>query len=167
LINEFGDPVGAKLTRWVTYSHYLDDGPLADPNEHFLPEVWVIERKKSQNRIFVEFELSAAMDQQGRQLPGRQVLRDACILRYRTHIPGTSPPEFAYNQTDMGCPWAGTGTDPLNPEGPYFTRVGESTPNPANDLCGKKLEDCKKRFNLTTAILPFAGFPGVSRVKVE
>ncbi len=166
IIKQFGDPVGAKLTRWVTYSHYLDDGPLADPNEHYLPEIWVVERKKVQNRLFVEFELSAAMDQQGRKLPGRQVIRDACVLRYRTHVPGVTPPTFTYNETDMACPWAGDGTDPNNPEGPYYTRTGATTANAAEDLCGKKLKDCKLRFG-ASAVLPFGGFPGVSRIKVE
>ncbi len=270
VINQFGDPVGAKLTRWITYSHYLDDGELADPNEHYIPEIWLVERKKSQNRIFVEFELSAAVDQQGRNLPGRQILRDACVLRYRQYVPGTNPPEFVYNQTDMGCPWAGhpkatvlvdvvtegssspavseqqkitvpanvtqgtfrlewgeSVTDPIaynespanfstlvaqilggnfsisysgiNPlqnggitinfsgslanqnvakivahsdivedtEGPFFTATGQATSDPAQDKCGKRIPDCKLRFSLTDRILPFAGFPGVSRIKVE
>lgn len=273
IISEFGDPVGSKLTRWVTYSHYLDDGPLADPNEHYLPEIWVVERKKVQNRLFVEFELSAAMDQQGRKLPGRQVIRDACILRYRTPIPGRAPPQtlFEYNQTDMGCPWAGqprgqvtvqtvvpggpsvneqqritvgtkvtqgtftlrwggistasiaynashgtiyaallavlgvnfsmssSGSNPLQnggvlvifasaygnadveaivaypnenlieatTEGPFFLKTGKSTGDYMLDQCGKKLSDCKSRFNLRDRILPFGGFPGISRIKVE
>lgn len=166
IIQEFGDPVGSKLTRWVTYSDYLDDGPLADPNEHYLPEIWVVERKKVQNRLFVEFELSAAMDQQGRKLPGRQVLRDACVLRYRTNIPVRTPPTFSYNTTDQACPWAGDGEDPANPEGPYYTKAGVVTANAAEDMCGKKLSDCKLRFG-AAAVLPFGGFPGVSRVKVE
>lgn len=166
IIKQFGDPVGAKLTRWVTYSHYLDDGPLADPDEHYLPEIWVIERKKVQNRLFVEFELSAAMDQQGRKLPGRQIIRDACVLRYRTNIPVRTPPTFEYNTTDMACPWAGDGLDPANPEGPYYTRTGTTTANSAEDMCGKKLSDCKLRFG-ESAVLPFGGFPGVSRIKVE
>jgi lambda family phage minor tail protein L len=170
IINEFGDPVGAKITRWVTYSDYLDDGATPDPNEHFLPEIWFVERKKAQNRVFIEFELSAAMDQAGRLLPGRQVLRDACNLRYRSYLglsESTGKPTFRYNETDMGCPWTGTNTDTNNPEGPYIDHTGTVVANPALDVCGKKLSDCKARFNLTTKILPFGGFPGVNRIKVE
>lgn len=162
IINEFGDPIGAKVTRWVTFSDYLDGESQADPNQHFLPEIYFIERKVSQNKIFVEFELSASMDQEGRQLPARQILRDACTLRYRVYNSTTG----LFDYTEATCPWAGSDQIQGGTEGPFFTAAGVTTPTPSLDRCGKKLSDCKLRFQPLGIDLPFGGFPGVGRTRI-
>jgi lambda family phage minor tail protein L len=161
--SEFGDIIGATLTRWKTYEHYLDGGASADPNQHYPKEIWLIERKKNQNKVFVEFELSASIDQEGRLLPGRQILRDACTHRYRVWDATTNSFDYA-NAT---CPWAGSDSLPGGAEDPYFTEVGARTGDPASDVCGKKLTDCKLRFmhQFKKVDLPFRGFPSVSRIR--
>lgn len=150
IINSLGDPLGAKITRWVTFEQYLDTGETPSANDYIDPQIFYIERKVNQNRVFVEFELSSAMDQHGRELPKRQVLRDTCPLVYRKYNSTTA--EFDY--TKATCPYAGT---------QYYKANGDSTTNPALDVCGKRLLECKKRFGDNP--LPFGGFPAVSRIR--
>jgi lambda family phage minor tail protein L len=157
IINSLGDPLGATVTRWVTFSDFLDDGATPDPNIHFLPHIFVIERKVSQTKISVEFELSAAIDAEGIQLPFRQVLRDVCTHRYRQWN-GSS-----FDYTDATCPYAGSDLMEGGTETPYFEANGDTTTDPAKDVCGKKLSDCKLHFPGQN--LPFWGFPGVARIR--
>lgn len=147
---EYGDLLGASLLRIRTFRKFLDGQPDADPNAHFPLDLYRIERKVSQNKLFVEWELSAAMDQEGRMLPGRQVLRDACTHRYRRWTGG------AWDYTRATCPYAGTG---------LFTATGDPAPSAAQDMCGKRLEDCKKRFG-SDGVLPTRSFPGVARLRM-
>lgn len=150
IINSLGDPLRAKVTRWVTFEQYLDTGSTPSANDYIDPQVFYVERKVNQNRVFVEFELASAMDQQGRQLPKRQVLRDMCPLVYRKYNSTTA--EFDYSQAT--CPYAGNA---------FYKHNGDSTTNPALDVCGKRLLECKKRFGNNP--LPFGGFPAVSRIR--
>ena len=46
----------------------------------------------------------------------------------------------------------------------YFTSGNFNTPNPYEDVCNKRVSGCHARFN--GWVLPFGGFPGVSRVRV-
>jgi len=150
IINDIGDPIGAKITRWVTFSDYLDDGATPSADEHLDPQIFYIERKSLQTRVFVEFQLASAMDHEGRMLPKRQVLRDTCPLIYRAFNPETG--EFDYSKAT--CPYAGTS---------YFKANGDSTGDASQDLCGKRLVECRKRFG--NQPLPFGGFPAVSRIR--
>lgn len=150
IINDIGDPIGAKVTRWVTFSDYLDDGPDPSPDEHFDPQIFYVERKTIENRVFVEFQLASAMDHEGRKLPKRQIIRDTCPLIYRAFDPETG--QFDY--TKATCPYAGTS---------YFKANGDSTGDASQDICGKRLVECRKRFG--SSPLPFGGFPAVSRVR--
>lgn len=150
IINDIGDPIGAKITRWVTFSDFLDDGPTPSPDEHFPPQVFFIEQKTAQTKLFIEFLLSSAMDHDGRKLPKRQIIRDTCPLIYRTFDPDTG--EFDYSKAT--CPYAGT---------QLFKANGATTNDPTQDLCGKRLGECRKRFG--SEPLPFGGFPAVSRLR--
>ncbi len=164
LISEFGDPLGAKVTRWLTFSEFLDGGAYADENQHFIPQIFVVERKKTQNAVMVEFELSASIDQEGRMLPGRQIVRNYCGHRYRRWDAATG--QFDY--VDATCPYAGSDSveGGAGPETPYFDATGTPVAEnqPEKDTCGKKLSDCKLRFG-RNAELPFRGFPGVGRIR--
>lgn len=160
MLNEFGDPLGCKVTRWVTGASFLDNGSTPDPDQHNAPEIYVVERKKAQNEIHVEFELSAAIDQAGRQIPGRQVVRNYCSHRYRRW--DATAGEFVY--TNATCPYAGSDSLPGGTESPYFEQDGDPTDDPSLDSCGKQLSDCKLRFG-PTAALPFRGFPGAGRIR--
>tara|TARA_R110000824_G_scaffold153814_2_gene325550 strand:- start:618 stop:1370 length:753 start_codon:yes stop_codon:yes gene_type:complete len=164
IINSLGDPLGATVTRWVTFSEFLDGGATPNPDVHFTPQIYVIERKSVQNKLMVEFELSASIDAEGIQLPKRQVLRDACTHRYRLWVANEAlPGGGSFSYADATCPYAGSDDVQGGTETPYFRSTGASTSDGANDVCGKKLSDCKMRF--VDKNLPFRGFPGVARIR--
>lgn len=163
IIADVGDPLGATIIRWVTYEKFLDVvGSLPDPDA-YQKEIYQIERKVSEDEEMVEFELSAAIDQDGRKLPGRQVVRGFCNHRYRVHVAGT---EATFSYANATCPYAGSDTPTQGgEEGPYFTQSGRPTSNAADDVCGKKLSDCRLRFATQGLSLPFRGFPAVDRIR--
>ena len=78
------DLIGAKFTRIRTLASSLDavnfagnTNPFGTPNADELPqEIFFIDRKVSENRSAVEFELTSEIDLSGRKIPFRQVLRD-------------------------------------------------------------------------------------------
>ena len=170
IIQNIGDPLGAKITRWVTYERFLDApiGSEPDPDK-YRKELYQVERKVSQDEAMVEFELSAAIDQDGRKLPGRQVVRSFCDRRYRTFTgPSLTDPTKIFDYGKATCPYAGDGV--AADEGPYFTQSGLSAAGGASeDVCGKKLSDCKLRFSnqAVPVPLPFHGFPAVDRIRSE
>lgn len=147
LVIAYSDLLGATVTRWRTFRRYLDGQEDADPDSHFPVDVFKIERKVAHAPTHIEWELSAAMDHEGRMIPGRQALR-SCPLRYRRWT-GT-----AFDYSKATCPYVGDNC---------FTSMGVATTS-SNDKCGKKLSDCLLRYG--TAELPFGGFPGVAKVRV-
>jgi len=50
---------GATVRRVRTLKKYLDGEPGADPNARFPTEIWYIDRKSSENRDLVQFELAS------------------------------------------------------------------------------------------------------------
>lgn len=146
-VNEYGGLEGAILTRLKTFAKFLDDGDTPDPSAHFGMDVYTVERKSSQNKVYIEWELSASIDQQGRHLPNRSILRNTCTHRYRYYDGG----DFDY--TDVSCPYTGTS---------YFNENGVPVTNPADDECGRRNSDCRLRFG-ESGILPTRAFPGVGR----
>ncbi len=152
LLQQFNDLVGATVTRLRTLTRFLDGQPGADPTAHWPLDVYRVERKSAQNKVYVEWELAAAMDQEGRLVPGRQVTR-LCDQRYRVWDPDTQT--FDYSQAT--CPYVGAAS---------FDRFGNPVASGADDVCNKQLTSgCKVRFG-DNAILPFRGFPGVARARV-
>jgi lambda family phage minor tail protein L len=144
-----GDLIGANFIRIRTFRQFLDDGVSADEAACFAPDIYCVEQKSAMNKLYIEWTLSARMDQQGIQLPRRLVYRDTCTYRYRRWT-GT-----AWDYSKATCPYSGGGC---------FTRNRVPT-GPAGDVCGKMLADCKARYG--QAVLPFGGFPGVSSVKAS
>jgi len=78
------DLTGATVTRIRTLAKFIDaanfpggTNPLGtpDPNAEFPKEVYKIDRKASENRDIVEFELAAPTDLAGIRIPGRQCTR--------------------------------------------------------------------------------------------
>lgn len=78
------DLTGATVTRIRTLAKFLDavnfpgnTNPLGtpDPNAEFPQEVYAIDRKASENREIVEFELAAPTDLAGVRIPKRQCTR--------------------------------------------------------------------------------------------
>ena len=76
------DLTGATLTRIRTLAKFIDavnfaDGQnaTADPNAEFPQEIYSIDRKATETREIVEFELAAPTDLAGVRIPGRQATR--------------------------------------------------------------------------------------------
>lgn len=149
LANDFDDLVGATVRRLRTYKMFLDDGDAPDPEMQFQVDVFRVERKTTQNKIFIEFELAAAFDQEGRQLPSRIMLRDVCTHVYRRWTGS------GFDYTKATCPYVAAR---------YFLPNGNETSNAASDRCGKRLSDCLKRFGNNP--LPTRAFPGLARTRV-
>lgn len=139
------DLAGAKVTRHVTLGKYLDavnfpgGNPTADPTEEFPLDVFYIEQKTGETSEVVEFELSSALDLNGLQLPRRQIIANLCPWKYKGAYCGYVP-------------------------GALFDAGGVAVVDPALDVCGKRLSDCKLRFG-ATSILNFGGFPAAGLIK--
>ena len=76
------DLTGATVTRIRTLAKFIDavnfaDGtnPTADPNAEFPKEVYAVDRKSTETRELVEFELAAPTDLAGVRIPKRQCTR--------------------------------------------------------------------------------------------
>ena len=76
------DLTGATLTRIRTLAKFIDAANFAngqnadaDPNAEFPQEIYLIDRKSSETRELVEFELAAPTDLAGVRIPGRQATR--------------------------------------------------------------------------------------------
>lgn len=110
---------------------------VADPTAEFPLDIFYVERKVSENRAIVEFELAAASDVEGVLLPRRQVIANVCSWTYRS----------------SECSYAG---------GAVAQADDTPTTNINLDVCGKRVSSCKLRFG-ALAELPYGGFPG-SRV---
>jgi len=76
------DLTGATVTRIRTLAKFIDavnfaDGQnsTADPNAEFPQEIYSVDRKATETREIVEFELAAPTDLAGVRIPGRQATR--------------------------------------------------------------------------------------------
>jgi lambda family phage minor tail protein L len=155
LIDEFNDLIGAKITRCKTYAKFLDGEPGANPSAHFPLDIYRVERKASETRYQIEFELSSIMDQRGATLPSRVITSFYCPWIYRRHNGGSSGDpllDFNYHPADNGCPYQGND---------YFDTNGDAC-DADEDKCAKSENACKLRFG-EDAVLPFGGFPGAAR----
>lgn len=84
---------GAKVTRIRTMARYIDavnfpggTNPYGtpDPTAEFPREVYYIDRKVSETRDVVEFELAAAFDLAGVRAPKRQCIANICQWTYKS-----------------------------------------------------------------------------------
>lgn len=92
-IFQYGDLVGAKVTRIRTFAKFIDsvnflndtppDGFNPDFNSEFPRDIFYIERKSLENKNIIEFELSSLLDIENIQLPGRLVTQGFCPFAYR------------------------------------------------------------------------------------
>ncbi len=128
---------GAKVIRIRTLARFLDAvnfvggvNPYGtpDPTSEFPREIYFIDRKATENRDVIEFELASAFDLVGVRLPKRQCVSNVCQWEYRG-------PE---------CGYAGNA---------YFDFNDNIVTSAAQDVCGKRLRSCEYRFSQ----LRFAG----------
>lgn len=143
--------VGAKFTRIRTFRKFLNDGTSPDANAIFPKDEYIIDKKVAHTSSHLEFELCAVIDQEGKRIPARQIIRDTCPFVYRRYNSTTG--DFDYT-SNMQCPY--TGTD-------YYTKNGTPTIK-QNDKCGKRISDCQLRYATDEKGIPFGGFPGVGRI---
>lgn len=142
---QYNELVGAKITRKRTFSKFLDavnfpnGNTNADPDAYFDDEVYYIDRKASENYVFIEYELSTSWDLMGVMIPRRQVIQNVCTWKYRGE----------------GCGYTGTA---------YFDQLDNSVNTLAEDKCGKRFTSCAKRFPLDSQDKPFGGFPAVGLI---
>lgn len=148
------DLLGAVVTRRRTLEKYLDGRAEATPpnSPEFSPDVYVVERKVSQEKHSITFELSAFNDFEGKMIPGRLVLRDSCTHKYRIYDPANASDPFNY--ANVTCPYVAQR---------YYNANGVLITYAQEDNCGRKLSDCKLRFPNDT--LPTRAFPGIGRVR--
>ena len=88
------DLSGARVKRIRTLSRFLDSdnwengvNPYGNPdsgaNAQFPPEIYYIDRKVSENRDFVEFELVSSFDMPNTKAPRRLVMQNLCQWEYK------------------------------------------------------------------------------------
>ena len=135
---------GAKVTRIRTLARYIDavnfpggTNPYGtpDPTAEFPREIYYIDRKSTETRDVVEFELASAFDLAGIRAPKRQCISSVC--------------QWVYRSSECGY----TGTN-------YFDANDTSVGSSALDVCGKRVSSCKVRFG-ATAELPYGALPGI------
>lgn len=140
------DLAGAEVKRIRTLARFLDaenfEGDInpfgtPDPEASLPDEIYYIDRKSSETREFVEFELAAIFDLANVRLPRRQCLNNICQWIYRGEE----------------CGYEGTN---------YFDENDNSVLTAAEDICGKRLTSCEARFG-ANAQLPYGGYPGVGQ----
>ena len=152
------DLISAKFTRIRTLQKYIDSAnypqfaqienlilvndvalvginPDANPNARMPDEIYYIERKVTENREIVEFELVAAFDMVGVRAPRRMAIANICQWEYRS-------PECSY-----------TGTN-------YYNIRDQPVSSAVQDVCGKRLSSCKLRFGANNP-LPYGSYPGL------
>jgi lambda family phage minor tail protein L len=131
------DLTGAEVRRIKTLKKYLDGESAADPNAQWPMEIWFIDRKSSENRNIVEFELASKLDLPGVKIPRRQMIGNIC--------------QWAYRSGECGY----TGSN-------YWDVNDNVESSLANDRCGKRVDSCKLRFGADST-LPFGSFPSAGR----
>ena len=133
-LSEAQAEAGAEATTYQPIAASFNRNPDADPNQFIPDDLWYVERKVTENRYIIEFELSSAFDLMGQQLPNRQIIQNSCSWKYRS----------------TECGWTGANYDKNNAPSTL-----------ANDACAKTLAACKVRFG--TQPIRFGGFPGAVR----
>lgn len=139
----FQDMVGARLTRYRTLKQYLDGQPDADPEQEAAPDIWLIERRASEDNTQVTFELASPMDLGDRQVPSRQIIANVCSWLIKGGYRGVY---CGYN-------------------GPPVAKQDDSpTSDPEQDVCGGRLSSCYLRFGQNNPI-PYGGFPAAKLIR--
>lgn len=144
MARDFGDLLGAKVTRKRTFVKYLDDvnfprgNPTADPSAYLPDDIYFVDQKTLETKDVIEFALAAKMDLEGVQVPQRVIVQ-TCVWQYRGE----------------GCGYVG---------GPVADINDVATTDPSADSCSKHLSGCKLRFGANNT-LPFGGFPGAALLR--
>ena len=79
LVNGFDDLLGARVIRRRVLAKHLDNGSDPNVNDRWPDETWFVQRKVTENKMFVTFELSTPFDLDGVTIPKRRALRKSCL----------------------------------------------------------------------------------------
>ena len=137
--NQGNDLCGCEVRRIRTTKEHLTNG--SDPDNSITApyEIWIIDRKESENMNTVTFELTCNWDRPNAYVPKRQLIGNCCQWQYRS----------------SECSYTGSN---------YFDKNDNSVNSLANDVCGKRLSSCKARFGANNP-LPFGSFPLAGRTQ--
>lgn len=131
------DLAQAKVTMHITFQHYLDGQPGADPTQEFV-QIWYIDRKSQEDNESISWSLSNPADTSGKLIPARQI-HSICYWMLQGQYRGAD------------CGYTGTA---------YFDADGNVVTDPAKDRCSGLLSTgCKPRFGASNP-LPHGGFAG-------
>jgi len=75
ILTNYGQCVGATVTRVVTTEDYLDTGATPDGSQALTVDVYTVNQCTKLNRFEVEFKLMSPLDVPTKMFPPRQVLR--------------------------------------------------------------------------------------------
>lgn len=117
--------------------------PEADPNQQFADELWYVERKVTENKELVEFELASPLDLNGVQLPRRQIVANYCSWMSLGGYRGAN------------CGYTGP---------PVADANDVPTDDPTRDACSGRISGCKIR-KWPGDVLNFGGFPAAGLMR--
>ena len=137
------DLVGAVVTRIRTYKKHLDGQSEADPETYFEPDIFSIDRKQTEDKSKIIFELATPFSQMGKSIPATVIMRNTCGFVYRQFINGA----WVYGT----CPYTGDA---------MYDGTDTSVSDPSKDVCSHRMSGCIKRYG-SRAKLPIYCFPGV------
>jgi lambda family phage minor tail protein L len=101
IVHSNSDFNNCKVTRKRTFARFLDDNNFlnrnmneagknpygeADPDSHYPDDVYFINRKVSEDKNFIEFELVSALELEGSQVPARLLMAEYCPWKYRCDV---------------------------------------------------------------------------------
>jgi len=95
IVHSNEDFANCKVSRKRTYARFLDDenflnsnNPFgqADPNSHLDDDVYYINKKNTEDKYVIEFELVSALELEESWVPARVVLSSYCNWTYRCEI---------------------------------------------------------------------------------
>ena len=138
-VTPHNDLTGAEVRRIRTLKRFLDGESTADMYAQWPIEIWYIDRKATENRDVVSFELASKFDLAGQFIPKRQLIANVC--------------QWAYRSSE--CSYTGSN---------YWDADNNPTGSIATDRCGKSITSCKLRFG-NNAELPFGSFPSAGKIR--
>jgi len=182
----YQDMIGTKFIRRRTFARFLDGGDRENDLAQLPDDVFYVERKVSETKEVVEFELSSPLDVDGVMLPRRQFMTNQCGWKYRSAECSFAGDYLVADDTDAAM--TGTNRGEWNELAQYNTNdfvwryvrgrrfyylalidniVGELMRPPRagiwkQEVCSKRLTGCKLRYG-QNAEYPFGGFPAIRK----
>lgn len=90
IVRNNDDLVGCKVTRRRTFAKFIDSvnfvggNPTADATAELPVDIYYVERKVSENKIMIEWELATSLDLSGVMLPARQIMANLCPWQFKS-----------------------------------------------------------------------------------